>query len=184
MEALLQLDGNILLWIQQYIRHDFMDWFWTSITTLGNFGWFWITLSIILLFFKPTRKAGFVSLLSLGFCFLIANGILKPLVARPRPYTQIAALEILIPPEKDLSFPSGHTTASFASACILFRMLPKKYGVCAVVLAVLIALSRLYVGIHYPTDVIGGVVIGVFGSMLVYHVYLWAEKKWQAKAAR
>lgn len=177
MEAALQLDGNILLWIQEYIRHDFMDWFWTAITSLGNAGWFWLAVSIFMLFFKRTRTVGIVSLCSIALCFLVSNICLKNLVARPRPYTQLTDLTILIPPEKDLSFPSGHTTASFAAACIYFRMLPKKFGISALVLATLIALSRLYVGVHYPTDIIAGFLVGLVGSMVVYHVYLYIEKR-------
>lgn len=172
MEALLQLDGNILLWIQEYVRHDFMNGFWTFITHLGDAGWFWIVLSLVLCIFPRTRRIGVMSLFSLALCALVTNVCLKNLIARPRPYTQIPGLEILIDPQKDWSFPSGHTTASFAAACSYMRGSPKKiYGVPAIVLALLIAFSRLYVGVHYPSDVLGGLIIGVTGSWIVYYLY-------------
>ncbi|MDD3220410.1 MAG: phosphatase PAP2 family protein [Lachnospiraceae bacterium] len=170
MDWLLQLDGNILLWIQEYIRQDFMNGFWKFITSLGNGGWFWIVLSLVLCAIPKTRKAGVMALCSMALCAIVVNLGLKNIVARPRPYTQVEGLQILIAKPTDFSFPSGHTTASFAAAWCYFRMLPKKFGVPALVLAVFIALSRLYVGVHYPTDVLGGLIIGTLGSFVVYLV--------------
>ena len=178
MELLLELDSNILLWIQEYVRQDFMDWFWLNITKLGDQGLFWIGVSILLICFKKTRPAGIAALGSILLCFLITNVSLKPLVDRPRPYSMLPELNLMIPRESDRSFPSGHTTVSFAAALIYYRMLPKKLGIPAVILAVLIALSRLYVGVHYPTDVIGGFLAAMIGSMILYHIYLiWKQKK-------
>ena len=87
----------------------------------------------------------------MGAGALITNVCLKNLVARPRPMS-VEGLVPLIGKPTDYSFPSGHTCASFACALVLYRILPKKYGVPAVILASLIAFSRLYVGVHYPTD--------------------------------
>ena len=97
----------------------------------------------------------------------------KNLVARTRPYEVVEGLVPLISKPTDYSFPSGHTCASFACTLVLYRILPKKYGVPAVLLAALIAFSRLYVGVHYPTDVLGGLAVGIFSSCLV----LWIGKK-------
>lgn len=171
MDFLLQFDGNILLWIQEYLRSDLWTWFWINITKLGNSGFIWLTTAILMLFFKKTRKIGIVSLCSIALCFLITNVGLKNIVARPRPYTQIAELMILTHPETSFSFPSGHTANSFAIALIYYRMLPKKYGITAVVLATLIGLSRLYIGVHYPTDVIGGFFVALFASSVVYFIH-------------
>lgn len=173
MHAILQLDGNILLWIQEYVRHDSMNGFWTFITSLGNAGLFWIALSMILLIFPATRKAGALALLSMMLCFLITNLWLKPLIARPRPYTRVPGLEILIPRPSDWSFPSGHSTASFAAACSYFHAAPKKRSaIPALILAAMIAFSRLYVGVHYPTDVLGGILVGCLGSYIIWKIYL------------
>lgn len=171
MDFLLQFDGNILLWIQEYLRSDLWTWFWINITKLGNSGFIWLTTAILMSFFKKTRNVGIVSLCSIALCFLITNVGLKNIVARPRPYTQIAELMILTHPESSFSFPSGHTANSFAVALIYFRMLPKKYGITAVVLATLIGLSRLYIGVHYPTDVIGGFFVALFASSVVYFIH-------------
>lgn len=171
MDFLLELDGNILLWIQEYLRSDLWSWFWINITKLGNSGFIWLTTAILMLFFKKTRKVGIVALCSIALCFLITNIGLKNLVARPRPYTQLPELMILTHPESSFSFPSGHTANSFAIALIYFRMLPKKYGIAAVILAALIGFSRLYIGVHYPTDVIGGFLVALFASSIVYFIY-------------
>lgn len=171
MNFLLQLDDNILLWIQEYLRNDLWNWLWINITNLGNSGFIWLTTAILMLFFKKTRNVGIVALCSIALCFLITNVGLKNIVARPRPYTQIAELMILTHPESSFSFPSGHTANSFAVALIYYRMLPKKYGITAVVLATLIGLSRLYIGVHYPTDVIGGFFVALFASNVVYFIH-------------
>ncbi|MDO5337301.1 MAG: phosphatase PAP2 family protein [Eubacteriales bacterium] len=164
MEWLIELDGNILLWIQEYLRADWMNGFWKGISFLGNAGWFWIMLSVLLLLFKKTRKAGIAGAAALLISALITNVCLKNLVARIRPYEVLKNLELLIPAQKDFSFPSGHTSASFAAAVAYFRVLPGKWAGVCIVLAALIALSRLYVGVHYPTDVLAGAVIGIFSG--------------------
>lgn len=167
MEALINLDGNILLFIQEYIRQDWMTPFWTMITSLGNGGRFWIGLSILLLIPKKTRKAGIVALLAMILNLLFTNVVLKNMFARIRPYEVIAGLRILIDPEKSFSFPSGHTACSFAAAYAYYRCsTQKRWGIAALVLAGLIGFSRLYVGVHYPTDVIGGALIGIFAAWL------------------
>ena len=167
MDTILQLDQNILLFIQEYIRHDWMDWFWKGITHLGDFGIFWILLTIVLLIPKKTRKAEVASALALIIGTLITNVAIKNVVARIRPYEVIQELELMIEKQTDFSFPSGHTCASFASAFAIYKckeVFPKKWRIAAMVLATLIALSRLYVGVHYPTDVLGGLIVGLFSG--------------------
>ena len=164
MNYLLQLDGNILLYIQDYIRQDWMTPFWKFITSLGNSGWFWIVLSILLVIPQRTRKIGITALAALLIGALITNVALKNLVARIRPYEVVDGLKLIIERQHDYSLPSGHTCASFAAALVYYKMGPRKWGIPAVVLASLIAFSRLYVGVHYPSDVIGGLLIGVFAA--------------------
>ena len=175
MDWLLQFEGNILLWIQEYIRADSMDGFWKMITMLGNTGWFWIAVSVLLLIPKKTRAIGIAALIALGIGALITNVTLKNVVARIRPYEVIDGLVLLIERQKDFSFPSGHTCASFAAATVYLKMMPKKYGIPFMTLAVLIAFSRLYVGVHFPTDVLCGGLIGIFSA--------WAAMKLQKYGA-
>ena len=160
MEGFFQLDGNILLWIQEYIRNDFLTPIFKFITSLGDEGYVWIAIAIVLLFVKNYRKVGLMVGASLLGSLVFNNMLIKNIVARPRPYRMIETLTILIPEPGEYSFPSGHTSSSFAAGVVLYLMLPKKYGIPAMVLAFLIGISRLYVGVHYPTDVLGGMVMG------------------------
>lgn len=113
------MDAQILLFIQQYIRKDIFDGFWKTITFLGDGGWFWIALGVILLIPKKTRKAGFTALIALAIGAVFTNLGLKQLVARTRPYDAVEGLVPLVAKLKDFSFPSGHTCASFAMcSCI------------------------------------------------------------------
>lgn len=182
MEQLLQLDGNILLFIQEYLRSDMMTPIWKFITFLGDAGWFWILLSAILLIPKKTRKIGIVCVISLLLGTLITNVALKNIVARTRPYEVVPGLQLLIEKQHDFSFPSGHSCASFAVAMVLFKMVPKVWGIPAVVLAALIAFSRLYVGVHYPTDVIVGILIGIFSAWVaVKLIRFYDQRKYKKK---
>ena len=167
MEGFFQLDGNILLWIQEYIRNDFLTPIFKFITSLGDEGYVWIAIAIVLLFVKNYRKVGLMVGASLLGSLVFNNMIVKNIVARPRPYRMIETLTILIPEPGEYSFPSGHTSSSFAAGVVLYLMLPKKYGIPAMVLAFLIGISRLYVGVHYPTDVLGGMVMGTLIAVSV-----------------
>lgn len=162
------MDENILLWIQSNMRSDVLTPTFRFITTLGNVGAIWILVTVFFLIFSKTRRTGFGCATALLTSLVFNNLILKNLVARVRPYDVIEGLIALIPHPHDFSFPSGHTAASFAAASVIFVMLPKKYGICALILATLIAFSRLYLGVHYPTDVLfgmlSGTVIGVVSA--------------------
>lgn len=166
MEWLIGLDGDILMFIQENIRNGVLTPIFTAITTLGNSGILWVILSLLLLIPKKTRKAGIMSLLALLVSLLINNMALKNLVARIRPYETVEGLVPLIPRPWDYSFPSGHTGSSFASAWICYRSFPKRFGIPALILAGLIGLSRLYLGVHFPTDVLFGVFSGILSGIL------------------
>lgn len=166
MNIIQNADISILLYIQEHIRKEWMNGFWRAITFLGDGGWFWILLAVVLLIMKKTRKAGAAAAIALVIGALITNVCLKNMVARVRPYDTYSALIPIVTKPIDWSFPSGHTCASFASAFVYFRLLPKKYGIPALVLACMIAFSRLYLGVHYPTDVLVGFLIGLLASVL------------------
>lgn len=177
MEFLLQLDGNILLFIQEYIRYGWMEPFWKFITSLGDSGWFWIVLSLLFLIPKKTRKAGIAGILALVIGALITNVTLKNWVARIRPYEVVDGLKLLIERQHDFSFPSGHTCASFAAALAYYRFLPRKWGIASIVLAALIGFSRLYVGVHYPSDVLAGLLVGAFAAWAAGYLVKWVVDK-------
>lgn len=169
MNALNLFEANIVLWIQENLRAGFLNPIVTAITSLGNAGIFWIVLTLALLIFKKTRRIGLCCAIALIADVLAVNVVIKPLFARPRPYAVLQAIMPLGHLSADFSFPSGHSAASFACAWALYKTAPRKYGVPAVILAGLIALSRLYVGVHYPTDVICGSLIGIIlGSLGAY----------------
>lgn len=167
MEYLMNLDEKLLLLIQETMRSVQLTPIFTAITRLGDNGFIWILLSLCLLIPKKTRKIGIMSFLALGSSFVVNNLILKNVIRRVRPYDVIHGLSALIEKQHDFSFPSGHTASSFAAAIILYQKLPKKYGCAAILLAILIAFSRLYLGVHYPSDVIVGAISGSCIGLIV-----------------
>ena len=178
-----QFEASIILWIQENLRGA-MDGLWLFITHLGDDGILWIIMGITLLFFKKTRPIGFTVLLSLIFDFLMINVTLKGVFSRPRPYVVEEAIRPLITNVSAYrSFPSGHSGGSFAAMFALYKWVPKKVGIPALVLAALVAFSRLYVGVHYPTDIIGGCIIGFMCSVWAYYVVQIVRKKIGEKKA-
>lgn len=167
LQNLMTVEENILLWIQNNVRNEWLTSFFTFITFLGNKGLIWILVSIILLFPQKTRKTGVKSLIALCISALIINMLLKNIVVRTRPYDVIHGLTSLIGIQKDYSFPSGHTGSSFAVAVILFRELPKRFGIPILIFAFLMGFSRMYVGVHYPSDIISGALIGTVIALFV-----------------
>ena len=169
LETISAFEITILLFIQENLRCDFLNGVLSFITHLADNGYLWIAVGLILLIPKKTRRGGVDLLLCLALAFIVNDLVLKPLVARVRPYDAYSALSILVKPEISYSFPSGHTNVSFAAAYALTRCFGKK-GAWSYVLAVLIAFSRLYVGVHYPTDVLGGMVVGTLCALLAYYL--------------
>ena len=177
LSFLQQLDGGILLWIQENLRSPLLTGIFTFITRLGDGGFIWILLTLLLLVPKKTRKVALSMAAALICSLVITNLLLKNSVARVRPYEVVEGLRILIAPPQDWSFPSGHTSASLAAGVVMLRMLPRQIGVPGFILAILISLSRLYVGVHYPTDVLGGAAIGVACALLGEMCIKWAGEK-------
>ena len=173
IEAWSAWEAGLLFWMQQHIRSDMATVFWEEITDLGNAGMIWIILAVGLIVYKKTRVVGITAALAILLNVVVTNGILKLWVARPRPFTTFDALIPLIAPPPDFSFPSGHSACSFAVAFVMYRLLPKKYSIPALVLAALIGLSRLYLGVHYPTDVLAGASIGCLAAEMA----IWMRGK-------
>ncbi len=119
-----------------------------------------MAVCLLLLCYKPTRKWGGVMALSLLLMLIFGEGTLKNLFQRARPYTHLPNLQLLIPPEPSYSFPSGHAAVSFAGAMVVWMMDPKRWGRVALATALLILFSRLYLSVHYPTDLLAGALLG------------------------
>ena len=179
-------DLPILDWIAANLWCPVLDAVMPVITLLGDAGIFWIALAAIFLFIPKYRKTGLSMGVALVMGLVICNMILKPAVGRIRPYDYQweffqKTIPLLIERQHDFAFPSGHTIASFEGAvAILIRN--KKLGVPAMILAVLIAFSRLYLYVHYPTDVIASVILGTglafLGTYLVDKLWnLWETRK-------
>lgn len=157
-------DLPILEWIAGNLQCGFLDFIMPIITVLGDAGIFWIAVSLVLLVLPKYRQIGLGMAISLIMGLLLCNIIMKPLFARPRPYDyQLEhfgkVIPLLVEAQHDFSFPSGHTIASFEAAVVLL-LGNRKLGIPAMVLASLIAFSRLYLYVHYPTDVLASVVLG------------------------
>lgn len=183
MEALLALDGNILLFIQEHLRADWLTPVMLVITRLGGLGKIWIAVSLLLLCFKKTRWAGAAGLLGLIFSLAVNNVLLKNLVARIRPYEVVEGLRLIAPRATDFSFPSGHTGSSFAAAvaiCCMLKGSGMRWQYFLLVFAALMGYTRLYVGIHYPTDVLAGLVTGVLCGYLAYRVLAYVRGRMEA----
>ena len=165
-------DGAVLLWIQETLRCALLDPILIGYTHMGDVGLLWIALSLLLLAFRPTRKAGMLGLLALLIGMLCTNVVLKHLVGRARPWHTVAGLVPLIAENDPNSFPSGHTCAAFAAAGAWCRTLPRRWMKrAAVALAALMGFSRLYVGVHFPSDVLAGLCVGLLSSALAW--LLW-----------
>lgn len=181
VEFLLNLDGSILLWIQENLRAEWLTPFMVWYTRLGGLGKLWILTSLIFLCFKRTRWAGITGLLALVLSLGINNIVLKRLVARTRPYEVVDGLILLTKKASDFSFPSGHTGSSFAAATAFVLALKKgRARWIAIAAAVLMAYTRLYIGIHYPTDILGGLVTGCLCGYAAYRIveYVRMKKYW------
>ena len=172
----MNIELKILDWFQT-LHTPVLDKFMTSVTKLGNAGIFWIILTVLFLLIPKMRKTGVVMAAALIIDLLLCNVLLKNLVARTRPYDVNIGIQLLVAKLRDYSFPSGHTAASFASAAALYFVGEKKLWKPALVLACLIAVSRLYLYVHYPTDVLGGVVIGIIAGYLGYRLVKVLEGK-------
>lgn len=177
LEMIQKLDGNLLLAIQQ-LHIDWLNPIVAVFTQMGDVGLLWIICSALMLCWKPTRKAGALALMALVLGALCTNLTIKPLVERARPWVDLPILP-LVAEDDPHSFPSGHTCAAFAAGMIWMRTLPWKWTrVFGVVMAVCMGLSRLYVGVHYPSDVLVGALVGSFCAWVVWSVYRrWGKNR-------
>ena len=190
MEAILNFALSVFHFVEEHIWADWLTPIVVFITNLGD-GAFWIIFSLLMLIPKKTRKAGVVMLVAMALMGIGNNLIIKNLVARPRPYNLLDwegiskypalaakwAEQYHFPGYVDkltsYSFPSGHTSSSFAPALALMLTLDKKdkpWAIPAIILALLIGFTRIYVHVHYCTDVLGGLVSGAIWAVAAYFI--------------
>lgn len=160
---------SLLHRLHDALAGPFLDAALSTVTHLGDSGIFWIVLALVLILIPKTRRIGLHMGIALLFGLIVCNLLLKPLVGRIRPYDLDPTLTLLIAPPHDLSFPSGHAAASFETAVAVF-MHDKRWGTGMLVLASVIAFSRLYLTVHYPTDVLAGILIGTVLALLAGRV--------------
>ena len=205
MDSFTQFDGNLLIGIQQALNADWLTPIMKLITMLGEDGIFWIIVCLGLLLFRRTRRLGVICAMSLLCTFIVCNLCLKPAVDRIRPWITFQLVNPMLQPPGDASFPSGHSANAMGPAWAMFiatmpvktaegrsydevrclgwkgdgvspRMM-HRFGTAAVVLAVLIGISRLYLGMHYPSDVACGLLLGMIVATAVYRVIIRTEDK-------
>lgn len=178
MSILTRTEGNILLYIQEHIRTSFATGVFKTASFVGEYGWIFILFVMGLLVFRKTRRIGAYCAVSLILEFLLTNMVFKVLISRDRPYVTFPGIIPLGVTPLGNSFPSGHAGAAFAVAFIFFRKAPRRYGIPVIIVASLIGISRVYLGVHYPTDVLGGVALG-FATSMVSEMIIgrWEERK-------
>ena len=176
LDTLLRLDGQLLVAIQG-LHQPWLDPIVSFYTKLGDAGLLFIALSLSMLCHKSTRRAGVLALCAMILGLLVTNVTIKPLVERARPWL-VWPITPLVTEKDPNSFPSGHTCAAFAAGLSWARALPQKgERIFVVVLAVLMGLSRLYVGVHYPTDVLVGALIGALCAWIAWKAFQAYEEK-------
>lgn len=168
-ECILSIDFWILDFIRAHLSCAFLDAVMPAITNLNNHGEIWILIGLILLFTKKYKKYGVYLLIGLLVGLFLGNGVLKNLIARPRPFLFRPEIALIIPPPGSFSFPSGHTLSSFIAAFILLRA-NRKFGILGLILASLIAFSRMYLYVHFLTDILGAILLAGLISYVVLKV--------------
>lgn len=175
-EVIQPIDEILLLWIQSTFRCYPLDVFMSWYTQLGDSERIWIFLSLIFLLFKKTRKAGVISLMSIFLCDFLNDNFIRDFFQRHRPYMTLEEVVLLVPRQGAFCFPSGHACAAFSVAgavwfaCKQDNILMTSVKYVVMFLAILMAFSRVYVGMHYPFDVIAGGSMGFIISAAIYYV--------------
>lgn len=175
-EWIMNFDFSVLTLIQAHVKCAFLDVLMPFLSSLGAHGEIWIVWALVLCCWRKYRKEGVCILVGLLLGLLLGNLLLKNLIARPRPCWLNPDVPLLVPIPDDFSFPSGHTLSSFIAAFLLAKT-DRKFGAVAIPLACLMAFSRLYLYVHFPTDIIGGFLLA---AAIAYAVWQ-GKKQWEKK---
>jgi len=170
LNSLKKIDIKILDFIDRYIRCALLDKVMPIITSIGDGGLVWIFVSIYLICSSSYKTEGYMVITSLILVTILGEGVIKHLIRRSRPFISIKGKTSLISRPMTYSFPSGHSASSFAVAGI-FIIMNSRISVYIILIASLIAFSRLYLNVHYPTDVLTGIILGFLCSVLVYDIF-------------
>ncbi|MCT4565553.1 MAG: phosphatase PAP2 family protein [Maledivibacter sp.] len=175
--VIITMDKFIIEFVQNHIHNPFLDKIMPVITSLGNVGLIWILISIIMLTNKKYGKAGKLAIYSLIISAVLGELILKNVICRPRPFMEIENISILIPRPTSYSFPSGHTASSFGAIAAFLKTIDSKIIIIPLVLlGLLIAFSRLYLLVHYPSDILGGIVLGLISAKIASKYLVFKRK--------
>jgi len=164
------IDIKMLNLLNKRFRYALLDRIMPLITALGNGGFVWFIISIYLISNKNSSTQGYMIITSLVVTTIIGEGVIKHLIKRARPFAEMIESKLLISKPISYSFPSGHTASSFAAAGIFIAM-DSRLSIIVVILASVIAFSRVYLNVHYPTDVVTGIILGLLCSKLVISIF-------------
>ena len=162
------IDTQLAFYMRTYYKHHILNEIMKFISFCGDFGMSWLIIILITNIYEPTRQMSIKMLIALISATLIGQITIKSIVRRKRPCHTYSDLPLLIPTPSDLSFPSGHTTSSFACSTILFLFYPVA-GIIGYIYALLTGISRLYLFVHYLSDVVCGMILGISIGIIVFH---------------
>lgn len=204
-EEFTQFDGNLLIGIQHALNADWLTPIMKFFTFLGEAGWFFILVCLILFVYKKTRKLGLACSLSLLTTFIICNFIIKLIVCRTRPWVLFEAVNRMLPDPGDSSFPSAHSADCMGMAFMFWlytragktdgrkdwskgnelgwnapganRKRLHIFSIIMVIIVLFIGLSRMYLGMHFPSDVVCGLLLGMIVATIVYAIFIKIDEK-------
>lgn len=179
MEAIYNIDFKILDFLQT-LHNDVLDFIMKAFTYLGNNGYVWIGICIIMLCIPKARKTGVYLAITLIAEVILNDGIVKGIIKRERPFLQRTGIDTIIKRPSGYSFPSGHSASSFSAATAIFLQ-NKRLGIVAYILAAFIAFSRIYFYVHFPTDILAGSLFGILIGFAVNRLLRFIEDKLMRK---
>lgn len=166
-----QKEIEILLWIQNRLRFDKMNQFWYGITKIGSIPWIWLVISSMLVMISQTRLTGLKALSALGIEIIIVHVLLKQITNRNRPFEEDTRIKPIGKIPQDRSFPSGHACLAFTCTLIYLYELSLWFSIPMLILASLISFSRIYLGVHYPSDVLCGIATAIIIDYFVLMMF-------------